>query len=85
MAKHKIFVNKRTGGVVALCDNIIDNSPDLGVKIINRAADVEFNNDTKLWEIIAPDGTILGTDTRRDLAIKKEIELMNTRIRESLK
>lgn len=83
MAKKRIFVTKE-GNVITLCDNKIDNNPDLGDKTIKRAADVEFNNARQVWEIIAPDGTILGEHPRRDEAIKMEIDIVSERIRQSL-
>jgi len=80
MSKRRICITK-DGNVVALCDNVIENI-GIGKKEIKRAADVEFNNDRQLWEIIAPGGEILGTHERRDKAIELEIQLMNAKIRE---
>lgn len=84
MAKKKIFVSKKTGGVIALCDNKIDNTPALGDRIIKRAADVEFNNDLKKWEILSPGGEILGQGDRRDTTIALEITLVEKQIKEDL-
>ena len=83
MAKHRIFVDK-DGNVTALCDNILENIPNLGSKEIQRAADVEYNNYKQVWEIITPDGVIIGTHKRRDEAIKLEINLMNEKLRSQL-
>lgn len=83
MAKRKIFIDRRTGDVVALCDNIIDNIPTLGTKTIHRVADVEFNNVSKEWEIVdCKTKAILGSRPRRDEAIALEIELMTERIKD---
>lgn len=80
MAKHKIFIDKH-GNVKALCNNVLENIPKLGSREIHRAADVEFNNTSQVWEIITPDGEVLGSHERRDEAIKLEIKLMNERLR----
>jgi hypothetical protein len=84
MAKRRIFIDKKTGNTIALVDNVIDNIACLGTKTIKRAADVEFNNSTQQWEIIAPDGTVLGQHPRRDEAIKMEIQLVEAGIRQKL-
>lgn len=79
MAKKQILLTKE-GNVVALCDNIIENV-SLGVKTIKRAADVEFDNELQVWQIISPDGEVLGSHPRRDEAIKMEIQIMNAKIK----
>ena len=83
MAKKRIFID-RHGNVKALCDNVLENIPGLGPREIHRAADVEFNNTLQVWEIITPDGKVIGSHARRDEAIKLEVKLMNERIREEL-
>lgn len=83
MAKKRIFID-RSGNVKALCDNVLENIPGLGPKEIYRAADVEFNNALQLWEIITPDGKVIGSHKRRDEAIKLEITLMNSRLKKEL-
>ena len=83
MAKKRIFIDK-DGNAKALCDNVLENIPNLGTRQIYRAADVEFNNDTQVWEIITPDGVVIGSHPRRDEAIKLEIKLMNEKLRSEL-
>lgn len=82
MAKRKIFIDK-DGNVKALCDNKLEYIKGLGEKEIHRAADVEYNNETQLWEIIR-NGEVIGTHERRDEAIKLEIALMNDMLRNAL-
>lgn len=82
MAKRKIFIDK-DGNVKALCDNKLEYIKGLGEKEIHRAADVEYNNETQLWEIIR-NGEVIGTHERRDEAIKLEISLMNDMMRNAL-
>lgn len=82
MAKRKIFINKH-GDVKALCDNTLENIPGIGQREITRAADVEFNNISQMWEIIH-DGEVIGTHERRDEAIKLEIQLMNAKLQSEL-
>lgn len=82
MAKRKIFIDK-DGNVKALCDNKLEYIKGLGEKEIHRAADVEYNNETQLWEIIR-NGEVIGTHERRDEAIKLEISLMNDMLRNDL-
>lgn len=81
MAKQKIFISKRTGNIVALCDDIIDNIPDLGPKKIQRKANVEFDNASGNWVISELTGEVLGVASRRSDAIDRERELMNERIK----
>ncbi len=83
MAKRRIFID-RSGNIQALCDNVLENIPGLGPKHINRAADVEYNNEKHVWEIITPDGEIIGQHERRDKAIELEIKLMNEKIHGTL-
>lgn len=83
MAKHKIFIGA-DGNVKGLCNNTLEYIPDLGAKTINRAADVEFNNTSGVWEIITPDGEVIGSHARRPEAIKLEIQLMENRMRQQL-
>ncbi len=83
MAKKRIFIDP-AGNVKALCDNILENIPNLGKREIKRAADVEFNNAKQVWEIITPDGFVIGEHPRRDEAIKLEIQLMNAKLRTEL-
>lgn len=80
MARHKIFITKE-GNVISLCDDIIDNIPSLGKKTIKRETNIEFNNDSQLWEIIDLTGNVIGTNARRDRAIELEIKLVNERIK----
>lgn len=82
MAKRKIFIDKN-GNVKALCDNILENIPGIGQREINRAADVEFNNTSQLWEIIH-NGEVIGSHARRDKAIELEIQLMNSKLKNEL-
>lgn len=81
MAKTKIFISKRTGNVVALCDDVIDNIPDLGTKKIQRMANVEFDNPTEKWRITELTGELLGVASKRSEAIEEEKKLMNLRIK----
>lgn len=83
MAKKRIFIDS-LGNVKALCDNVLENIPGLGPKEIHRAADVEFNNTLQVWEIITPDGKVIGSHSRRDKAIELEIQLMNGKLRQEL-
>jgi hypothetical protein len=83
MAKHKVFINK-DGNIRALCNNRLEYISDLGSKVITRAADVEFNNSTQVWEIITPEHEIIGTNPRRPEAIQLEIRLMEERLRSQL-
>lgn len=80
MSKRRIFI-KPSGNVIALCDNKLEYITDLGKKQIHRAADVEFNNDKGVWEIITPDGKVIGQNPRRDAAIELEIRLMEDRLK----
>jgi hypothetical protein len=82
MAKRKIFIDK-DGNVKALCDNVLENIPGIGARDIQRAADVEFNNELQVWEIIR-NGKVLGFHPRRDEAIKLEITLMNNMLEREL-
>ncbi len=81
MAKHKIFISKRTGNIVSLCDDVIDNIPDLGPKKIQRMANVEFDNSQNSWVISELTGESLGSAPTRSEAISQEISLMNERIK----
>ncbi len=83
MAKKRIFID-RSGDIQALCDNVLENIPGLGPKLIYRAADVEYNNEKQVWEIITPDGVVIGEHARRDKAIELEVELMNERMKNQL-
>jgi len=83
MAKHKIFISAN-GDVKGLCNNTLEYIPDLGTKTITRAADVEFNNTTGVWEIITPDGKVVGSHARRPEAIKLEIQLMENKMKQQL-
>lgn len=83
MAKHKIFID-RDGNIQALCNNTLEYIPELGSKQIHRAADVEFNNTTGVWEIITPDGKVIGSHPRRADAIKLEIKLMEEHMKAQL-
>lgn len=83
MAKHKIFV-AADGNISALCNNRLEYISELGKKHIARAADVEFNNTKGVWEIITPEGEIIGSHPRRPEAIKLEIKLMEERLKASL-
>lgn len=84
MAKQKIFVSKRTGNIVALCDDVIDNIPDLGPKKIQRKANVEFDNTQEKWVISELTGEVLGVASKRSDAIDREKELMNERIKNEM-
>lgn len=82
--KRSRFIISADGNtIIGLCDDIMENIPDLGEKHIERAADVEFNNDPnkKVWEIILPDGTVAGEHARRDKAIELEREVVYTRLK----
>lgn len=80
MAKRKIFIYPN-GNLRALCDNKIENNPKYGTKTIKRAADVEFNNESQVWEILTPEGEVIGSHARRADAIALEIKLVEERIR----
>lgn len=84
MSKQRIFISKRTGNITALCDDIIDNIPDLGPKKIQRKANVEFDNKLNQWVISELTGEVLGSAMKRSDAINKEKELMNQRIKEEM-
>lgn len=83
MAKHRIYIRK-TGDPVAVCNGVFENIDKIGKKHIERAADVEFNNDNQTWEIIDPKGEILGSAPIRADAIAQEVQIVDKRLRESI-
>lgn len=44
---------------------------------VRKTSNVEFNERSQCWEILSLDGEVLYTDTSREVAIQKEIELFS--------
>lgn len=81
--RSRLFID-RNGNLTALCDNIIDNVPDLGTRHIKREANIKFNNATQVWEVQALDGTVMAEHHRRDAAVQLERMLVNMTLQDAL-
>ena len=78
----KILITNN-GTIVSLYNDIL-REVDLGLLKVKRASNVEFNNDTQLWDIDILGEGIIGSFKTRKEAIDFEIEFLEKRIEESI-
>jgi hypothetical protein len=83
MAKRKLFID-RHGNAKTILNDKIESIKDFGEMTITRAADVEFNNTSKEWEIIMPDGAVVGGAKKRKDAIALEITIVEANLKKEL-
>jgi hypothetical protein len=75
----KVFVIDPDGRIHGLWDDTIDFR-EVGECRVERASSVEFNNDTKKWDIHLADGTYIGSEDSRAMAIQWEVEYLQERL-----
>jgi hypothetical protein len=63
----------------SLWTDLIDLT-EIGTCHVERASNVEFNNETQMWEARLLDGTLIGQDRSRSGAIQQEIDYLNERL-----
>ena len=78
----KILITNN-GTIISLYNDIL-REVDLGLLKVKRASNVEFNNDTQLWDIDILGEGIIGSFKTRKEAIDFEIEFLEKRIEESI-
>ena len=71
----KIFINKSTVSCV-YDDRFRPFFEALGVPVIQRASNVEFNHETQEWEAQLPDGQTIAKGTNRDQVITDEVKYL---------
>ncbi len=78
---HMKILIKADGDVVSVYSDKIPASK-LGEATVERASNVEFNNNTKEWEAILPSGKLIAKGPSRDEVIKQEIAYLEERLHE---
>jgi hypothetical protein len=75
----RVFVIDPDGTIHGLWDDTIDFR-EVGECLVERASSVEFNNDTKKWDIYLADGTYIGSEDSRGAAIDLEVSYLQERL-----
>ena len=69
-----------TGAVAAVYSDRLQGLP-LGPMQVKRASNVEFNEQTQVWEATSTeDGSLIAAGPLRDVVIKQEVQIIETRL-----
>jgi hypothetical protein len=80
--KLRIFIDK-CGNMHHVYSDELKDLP-FGDKKVTRASNVEFNHVLRQWEATDNNGTVIAADLRRDDTIKKEVQVIESRLREQM-
>ena len=73
------LVVEQDGSVRAVYSDKIKKM-NLGKLTVTRASNVEFNDETQLWEAVTPGGELIASGPSRDEVIRQEVEVIESRL-----
>lgn len=80
MPDEVVFIIDKNGDIHGLYTETIDFDL-VGQVSIHRASSVEFNNDTKQWDVHLENGTYICSRRTRSEAIEAEVEYLHSQLR----
>jgi hypothetical protein len=79
MLNEIVLVIDQSGNIRGLYTEVIDFE-SVGEVSVHRASSVEFNNNTKMWDVYLADGTYLCSEKTRSEAIDSEVQYLQARL-----